>query len=170
MKTLINMLFVLMLSVTTISTVSAQTPKQAKEAKKAAEIKELIDSKNYVFQATYMYPTGGGQRYLTSPYEVTVSRDTIVSYLPFFGVAYSGVGYSPDDNGIKFTSTKFDYQTQSLKNGGYRIFIKPKDTNNATQMQLTVFANGNADLSVVSANRQRIRFDGYIRERNKTKA
>jgi hypothetical protein len=171
MKTLVKILFALLIAVTAVNPVSAQSPKAIKQAKKAAEIKELIDAKDYVFQASYMYPSGGGQRYLTSPYDLTVAPDTVEAYLPYWGVAYSSAGYnSSEDNGIKFKSTKFDYKTIAKKDGSYTISIKTNDTRNVTQMTLQVYNNGNADLIVISTNRQQIRFTGTLQERKKTKA
>jgi archaellum component FlaF (FlaF/FlaG flagellin family) len=170
MKTLVKILFALLIAVAIINPAGAQSKKAIKEAKKAAEIKGLIDAKDYIFQASYMYPSGGGSRYLTSPYDLTVAPDTVEAYLPYFGVAYSGAGYnSSEDNGIKFKSTKFDYVTKAKKDGSYTINIKANDTRNATQMTLQVYANGNADLTVLSMNRQQIRFNGYIKERGKPK-
>jgi hypothetical protein len=171
MKTLVKIFFALLIAVAIINPAEAQSKKAIKEAKKAADIKGLIDAKDYVFQALYMYPSGGGSRYLTSPYDLTVAPDTVEAYLPYFGVAYSNAGYnSGDDNGIKFKSTKFDYNTSiNKKNGNYTIRIKTDDTNNATQMTLQVYSNGNADLTVLSMNRQQIRFSGYLKERKKTK-
>jgi hypothetical protein len=171
MKTLVKILLALLIAVTAINQVNAQSKKAIKEAKKAAEIKGLIDAKDYIFQATYMYPSGGGSRYLTTPYDLTVAPDTVEAYLPYFGVAYSGAGYnSSEDNGIKFKSTRFDYVTNAKKNGSYTISIKTNDTRNGTQMTLQVYNNGNADLTVLSMNRQQIRFNGYLKERKKTKA
>ena len=171
MKTLVKILFAFLIAVTAINPVSAQSQKAITQAKKAAEIKELIESKNYVFLATYMYPNGGGSRYLTSPYDLTVKPDTVEAFLPYFGVAYSGAGYnSTEDNGIKFTSTKFDYTADLKKDGSYTIFIKPKDTRNAQQLTLQAYPNGSASLTVISINRQQIRFDGNIKEKTKPKA
>ena len=171
MKTLIKIFLALTISFAAVGPVSAQSQKALKNAKKAAEIKQLIESKDYAFQATYMYPNGGGQRYLTSPYDVTISRDTVESFLPYFGVVYAGAGYgSSSDNGVKFTSTKFNYTSDVKKDGSYRISIKPTDITNTTQMLLDVYPNGNANLSVISLNRERIRYDGYIKERRKPKA
>jgi hypothetical protein len=169
MKRLFNILAVVVLAMAINSPARAQSDKQNKAAKKAQEVKDLVDSKNFVFQATYMYPMGGGQQYLTSPYDVTVAKDTITSFLPYFGVAYSNAGYNSNDNGIKFTSTKFDYKVSDLKKGGYRINIKPKDVSGNTQMYLEVYSSGDASLSVNNVNRQNIRFQGYIKERPKTK-
>ncbi|MBL4678987.1 MAG: DUF4251 domain-containing protein [Mucilaginibacter sp.] len=170
MKRLFNIFAIAILAIAMAAPVQAQNTKQTKAAKKAQEVKELVDSKNFVFQATYMYPMGGGQQYLSSPYDLTIGKDTVSSFLPYFGVAYSNAGYNnTNDSGIKFTSTKFDYKIKDLKKGGYRIYIKPNDVPGNTQMYLEVYSNGYANLSVNNINRQNIRFDGYIKERPKTK-
>ena len=171
MKTLVEILFAGLITVTVINPVSAQSKKAINEAKKTAEIKELIDAKDYTFQASYMYPSGGGQRYLTSAYALTVAPDTVEAYLPYWGVAYSNAGYNnSEDSGIKFKSTKFDYTTNAKKDGSHVIYIKTNDTRNVTQMTLQVYNNGNADLTVISTNTQQIRFTGYLQERKKPKA
>ncbi|MES2266007.1 MAG: DUF4251 domain-containing protein [Bacteroidota bacterium] len=171
MKTLIKILFTLIIAITAIDPAGAQSKKAIQQAKKTAEVKQLINAKDYVFQANYMYPLGGGSRYLTTPYDLTVSPDTVEAFLPYFGVAYSSAGYNNnEDNGIKFKSTKFDYKTSDAKkDGSYIIRIKTNDTRNGTQLILQVFTNGNADLSVISQNRQQIRFSGFVKERAKTK-
>lgn len=170
MKRLFNILTIVVLAVTMATPAKAQTDKQKKAAKKAQEVKELVESKNFVFQATYMYPMGGGQTFLTSPYDVTIGKDTVTSFLPYFGVAYSSAGYNnSNDNGIKFTSTKFDYKVSDLKKGGYRIYIRPSEVQGNTQMYLEVYPTGDASLSVNNVNRQSIRFQGYVKERPKTK-
>ena len=163
-----KLFFALMLVATVISPVSAQSKKSDKKAAKEAEIKDLINTKNYVFMANYAYPAGGGQMYLTPYYDLTIAKDSVIAYLPYFGVAYSGAGYNNnDDNGIKFTSTDFEYKSEQKKNGSWLIFIKPKDSRTTNQMVLTVEVNGSANLSVISNNRQQIRFDGYIKDRSK---
>ncbi|RFZ94181.1 DUF4251 domain-containing protein [Mucilaginibacter conchicola] len=170
MKRLLNILTVVILAITLAAPAHAQTDKQKKAAQKAQEIKALVDSKNFVFQANYMYPMGGGQRFLTSPYDITIAKDTVTSFLPYFGVAYNNAGYNNNnDAGIKFTSTKFDYTVNDLKKGGYRIFIKPNDVPGNVQMYLDVYFNGYANLSINSVNRQSIRFDGVVKDRPKTK-
>jgi hypothetical protein len=147
---------------------TAQTKKQARDAAKTAAVKKQIDSKNFTFQARYMYPMGGGQRYLNTDYDVRVTKDSVIAFLPYFGVAYSGAGYnSNEDNGIKFTSTRFDYQSEQKKNGSWNIVIKPQDSRTTNQLIFNISPNGSTDLSVISTNRQRIRFDGYLKDNPK---
>lgn len=169
MKSLVKLCLVIMLAASALQPAAAQDTKSEKKAKKEAEIKRLIDTKNYTFMARFMYPLGGGQQYLNTMYDLQVNKDTVVSFLPYFGVAFANAGYNTDDNGVKFTSTKFDYETTPNAKGGWRVTIRPKDTRSTNQMILTIASNGNADLSVISTNRQRIRYDGYITQKEKTK-
>ncbi|MDB5060424.1 MAG: hypothetical protein JWP67_267 [Mucilaginibacter sp.] len=168
MKTLIKIIFALFISLQMVGPAIAQTKKQTRDAAKAAEVKKQIDAKNFTFQARYMYPMGGGQRYLNTDYDVRVTKDSLIVFLPYFGVAYAGAGYnSNEDNGIKFTSTKFDYQSQLKKNGTWYVVIKPQDSRTTNQLAFNISPNGSADLSIISTNRQRIRFDGYLKDKPK---
>jgi hypothetical protein len=168
MKTLIKIIFALFISLQMVEPATAQTKKQARDAAKTAAVKKQIDTKNFTFQARYMYPMGGGQRYLNTDYDVRVTKDSVIAFLPYFGVAYSGAGYnSNEDNGIKFTSTRFDYQSEQKKNGSWNIVIKPQDSRTTNQLIFNISPNGSTDLSVISTNRQRIRFDGYLKDNPK---
>ncbi|QHS57307.1 DUF4251 domain-containing protein [Mucilaginibacter sp. 14171R-50] len=167
MKTLIKIIFALFITVTVLDPAAAQTKKSDKQAAKAAAIKQMVESKNFTFEANYAHPSYGNMRYLTPGYDVRVVKDTVVSYLPFFGVSYSGAGYSSGDEGIKFTSTDFTYSEELKKNGLYYVLIKPKDTKNANQLIFNISPSGTADLTVLSNNRERMRFSGNIIEKKK---
>lgn len=171
MKLLIKLSLAVALFFSAAGPSEAQGKKTDKNAKKIEAIKQLIQSNNYVFRASYMYPLSGGQQYLTSPYDLTIGKDTVEAFLPYFGVAYFNVGYNNiSDAGVKFTSTNFDYSVDPKKNGGYSVRIKPKDTKSASQLYLDVSNNGYASLSVQSVNRQVIRFSGDIIAREKPKS
>nr|WP_294948311.1 DUF4251 domain-containing protein [uncultured Mucilaginibacter sp.] len=170
MKTLIKIFFALTIVVSAMQQGLAQNKKAEKQAEKIAAVKQLMQSKNYLFKAEFMYPMAGTQQYLNSDYDVKIGQDTIESYLPYFGVVYFNAGYNnPSDAGIKFTSTKFDYNLQEKTDGSYIVYIKPKDTKNTQQIILNVSSTGYASLSVQSNNRQMIRFSGYIKEVPKAK-
>jgi hypothetical protein len=146
----------------------AQSSKQRKEAVKEAYVGHLVDTAYFRFKAEWVLPLGGRSRYLTSDYyDLTVSRDTIVAYLPYFGRAYSAP-MDPSQNGIQFTSKDFIYTTTPRKKGGWNISIKFNDAGDVKQMELTVTTDGNASLQVTSVNRQSISFNGHITGRKKT--
>jgi hypothetical protein len=168
MKALIKIFIALFIAFSAIAPATAQNKKSEKQAAKAAAIKQMIESKDFTFEANYAYPSYGIQRYLTPSYDLRVTKDTVVSFLPFMGVAYSSAGFnSGDDNGIKFTSTDFTYTSQEKKNGTFYVVIKPKDARNASQLALTISPTGSADLTVLSTYREQMRFTGIIKEKQK---
>lgn len=130
--------------------------------KSPEEVKKLIELQNYIFKAEMVYPQSGRSRILTTDYDITITRDTIISDLPYFGRAYVAP-VDPTQGGIKFTSTDFDY-TSSKKKKTWEITIKPKDAPDVQEMYLSIFDNGTANLSVTNTNRQNISFKGYIKE------
>ncbi len=141
---------------------------QKKTNDKQQAIEKLITARNYVFKAQTVLPASPTvNRQLTSDYDVKVSPDTIISYLPYFGRAYNAP-MDPTKGGIQFTSTKFDYNQTARKNGGWDIVIKPQDTQDARLLSFSISENGFASLQVISNNRQPITFSGYITEK-KTK-
>lgn len=125
------------------------------------EIIEAVKEREFVFVANRMIPNRGRSFYLNSYYDVVVSADTVVSFLPFFGRAYVAPIH-PADGGIRFTTTDFTYTEKEGRNGSRDIDIRPRDENSVQSMFFSIFNNGTASLKVTSLNRTPISFDGYI--------
>lgn len=143
----------------------AQTSVKPKESEKAKKIKELISSRNYVFQAQTVFPMSGRTRQIAGEgYDVSVSKDTVNSYLPYFGRAFSAP-IDPSKGGIQFISKSFEYTEAPGKKGGWDITIKPKDIRDVQQLFFSVSEDGYASLQVTSTNRQAISFNGVIVEK-----
>jgi hypothetical protein len=126
----------------------------------AAKVKELVESKNFVFHAQFANPQGGRSIALTSTYDLTVRPESVESFLPFFGRAYTAP-INPSESGIKFNSTNFAYNGKKGKKK-WNIEINPKDVSDVQALNLSVFDNGKASLVVTSNNRQSINYNGYI--------
>jgi len=126
-----------------------------------AQVKDLVDSKEFTFKARTVIPMTGGSRQLTSEYDVRFLGDSVVSYLPYFGRAYSA-SYGTESGGIEFTSTKFDYKAKARKKGGWDIIVKPQDVRDVEELDLTISDDGSANLRVTSTNRQPISFYGVV--------
>lgn len=137
-------------------TTEAQNKKDKKE-----EIKRIVEAQNYVFKAQTALPTGGATRQLTSDYDLRISKDTILSDLPYFGRAFTPP-LNPSEGPLRFTSTDFQYSVANRKKGGWDVTITPKDVQDPRQLNMSIFDNGTAAVVVTSYNRQPISFNGYV--------
>jgi hypothetical protein len=135
---------------------------QKKNTAEPAEIKTLIESRHFEFVAQSANPLRGRTIYLSPGYSLTVSPDTIESYLPYYGRAYQAT-LDPDDAGIKFTSTDFTYTVKERKRG-WEIAVEPKDVQHSYRLSLTISATGSTSIRINSVHRQSISFMGHIRK------
>jgi hypothetical protein len=123
---------------------------------------ELVKKQQFTFKAQVALPMKGGFMQLTPGYyDVVITKDSIISFLPYFGRAYSPP-VSPSDAGIKFVSTNFTYTATVNKKGNWQITIQPKDVTDIQQVNLNISSGGQAFLQVTSINRQAISFNGLI--------
>ena len=67
---------------------NAQSKKQKKEETQKA-IRELIEAQKIKVEVDIAYPMRGPSKNLTSNYSVEIRNDSVFSYLPYFGIAYS---------------------------------------------------------------------------------
>jgi Domain of unknown function (DUF4251) len=132
------------------------------QSKEPAENQRIIESKNYIFTAQSASPQRGRDIPLTGEYDLTIAGDSIISYLPYFGRAYTAP-LDPSKGGIMFTSVNSDYKV-TPKKGKWEITIKPKDVTDVQELFLDIFDNGAASLRVTLQNRQPISFTGYVAE------
>lgn len=130
---------------------------------KEETVSRIVGEQKFIFKAQQVLPTSGRTRQLTTDYDLTVSKDSVSSWLPYFGRSYQAP-MDPSKGGIQFTSTEFEYST-SQRNDGWEITIKPKDTRDVQELFLTVFKNGSANLRVSSISRQPISFTGFVTDR-----
>lgn len=165
MKTMMNFAakpaFLLVVILLVFNTAWAQNKKKDREAKRTEEVKQLLNDRTYVFEATYMNPMRGGGKALTDSYDIHINRDSLISYLPYYGQA-TQAPMDPTKNALEFTSTKFEYSVTTLKKGGWEITIVPKDNRDLQKIFLTVSTDGYATLRVSSTYRDPISFDGTI--------
>lgn len=163
MKTLKHLLIMALIVSAGLFTANAQT-KTNKKTSKEADIKTKVDQQHYTFLADYVLPLRGGAHALTEVYyDLKVTKDTVKSFLPYFGRAYFDIPYNPSDGGIKFSSTKFDYTVKEKKKGGWEITINPRDVKNIERLILNISPDGYASLAVTCANRDFIAYDGSLK-------
>lgn len=147
---------------------------------------KIVNEKNYIFVATSAIPlnvtevskvlnrmsgppTGGTINLSTDNYDLRITPDSVISYLPFYGRAFNGTAYggNNDESGYKFTSTKFTYETKKGRKKGWDVTIQTNDVKDNVRMNLSISEGGYATLNVVSMNKQSITFNGYLKEAKK---
>ncbi len=170
MKLLLKLTLAFILFACSINIIYAQNAKADRKAAKKERIKQLIESQNFVLEANYVEPQRGASRALTSQYDLTVTKDTVIAFLPYFGRAYvAPQDLYPTDGGVKFTWTDYNYVVKQKKNGSWEISIRPKTTHinrmdDVQQVILRVGSEGYSSLQISSTNRDQISFDGTIEE------
>jgi hypothetical protein len=148
--------------------VHAQEPKkkskkELKAEKKAQQImltKALIDSKAYVFAATTVNPVKMRTVVLTSEYDVKIKNDSLFSYLPYYGRAYTAS--MGGDSPMIFKGPIIKYSTENGKKGNYIIKVKVANKSDRLDYSFNVSETGSATLNVISNNRQSISYYGDI--------
>lgn len=161
MKTLRPVIQVLILMLIFVTQVYAQDNTLTKEQKKE-QLKQLLESKNYIFTAQSAYTARGRMVQLTSEYFLKVEGDSLESHLPFFGVAYNAP-FSSTGSPLSFASSDFNHSVKESKRGRIEVTIHLNKPDDPDIMNLSVSSGGYADLRVISTNRQAMSFYGELR-------
>jgi len=143
-----------------------------------ATTEKIIQAQNFVFNATTAIPMadnalnqvlnsypnsrnnllnlGGSQ------YDVRITKDSVVAYLPYFGRSFSPP-MNRDDSGTRFKSKDFKYDAVKKKNN-WTITIVPNDVKEQQKLVFYISEKGYASLNVSNINRQPISYNGNISE------
>lgn len=127
----------------------------------AAQVQNIVQNQRFIFIAESVTPLRGTMKILTTPYDVTVKKDTLVSFLPYFGRAYQAPA-NPTDVGVQFTSTKFEYSIRPAKRNSWEVTIVPKDNTDIREMSFDIFNDGSASLNILSNFRDAISYRGRL--------
>lgn len=154
--------FYILLTCTIIVCAVTALSAQAQQTDTAAQqVGNGISNRKFTFTAQTALPQTGRLIQLTSPYDISIKGDTIISYLPYYGRAYVAP-MNTQDAGLAFTTTSFSYEVEKGKNGDWLLTIKTKDLRDNYTLLFTIYSNRNAQLLVSSGNQQPIRFEGYV--------
>lgn len=159
MKTKKQILMLLLALLVGLPTLSAQTKKEKKEQKKEA-VKKLIVSENYKIDVRTALPMRGRSIPLTSPYSLEIRNDSVISYLPYFGRAYS-IPYGGGD-GLNFRAPLKEYSMEMDKKGNAVIKFTARNPEDRYEYRAKVYSDGSASIDVNMTNRQSISFQGDL--------
>ncbi len=136
--------------------------KEGKKIEKQQQVEALINARAFDFIARTALPTAYKSVNLsTTTNYVKFQPDLIDSFMPFYGRAYSGVGYGGDE-GLKFTGKPEKYTFIKGKKN-YQVNATVKGENDTFTLSLSVGLEGSASLTITSNNRSVISYSGEIK-------
>ena len=147
------------LTAMSMPTLSAQTKKEKKELKKQA-VEKLVTSGKYKINVNRALPARGRSVTLTSPYSVEIRNDSVISYLPYYGRAYS-IPYGGGE-GLNFKAPLTDYKLEWDKKETAKIKFSARSEEDKFDFSIDVFSNGSSSIFVNMQNRQSISFQGEL--------
>jgi hypothetical protein len=160
-------LLISFLMISTMWNLNAQEPDKSRRDRRVErqelrmkEVAQMIRDKTFLFEATHALPLGGGSIYLNYSFDVELKRDTLASYLPFYGVAYR-VDYGSRNSGLDFVQPVQSYDMEE-KEDEYLIIIEVKNKMDLLSYTFFISRLGYATLNVTSTNRQAISYYGRL--------
>ena len=151
--------WVLLLSVTACKTLSS-VERTERDAKVAQAVENMLSERSYTVNISMMYPRRGNSVNVTPDFSLQVDGDTLESYLPYYGRAYS-VPYG-GGKGLNFSAPIQDYRVTKGRMGNTLITIVVNNGEDILTYTLDIYANGSASLNVISRNRDSISYSGYL--------
>lgn len=95
---------------------------------------------------------------------LTVSGDSISSYLPYFGERQMHVDYGGGDSAIEFNGMMQNYRAEKNKDHSYTITFDAKSNSESFKVQVKIFPNLRIDMILNGAYRFLIRYSGTLEE------
>jgi hypothetical protein len=142
--------------------------KEEKKLEKQKQIEAMINAKDFIFTGRTAYPTGMRTVNLSSnPNYMKFQPEMIVSEMPFFGTAYSGIGYG-NDTGVKFKGKPDEFNV-AKKEKNFEIDAVVKSTNDIFRITLIIGNEGSGTLTITSNSRSSISYHGEISAPEKEK-
>lgn len=162
-------LIITVLLIFSITSVYSQNSDRKSRKRKKAELKaeqtrrirEIVNSKNFVFKAESVNPRNTKRMRLLTDFGVEVRGDSVFSYLPYFGNNYERDLTTFKNSPMGFMQPISDYDRSST-NEGYKIAIKVKNENELINLVFHISKRGYTSLSASFLNRQSISYDGEI--------
>jgi len=136
--------------------------RDAKNAERAKYVTKVLDSKHYTIDIDMMHANRFGSQFVRDNWSLEVKGDTLVSYLPYVGVAHSApIG---SDSGFNFTAPIKSYEDKGVQKGKRSILVSVTNDGDMIEYHLDVMENGNTSVFVTSRKRESISYSGQISE------
>lgn len=152
-----------------LTQIYAQTPenkskKQLRTEQKALKtqhLKDLVESKTFVFKATSVIPKNEITKTLKSDFGIEVRNDSVFSYMPYYGNIYSRNNISFKDSPMGFIQPYESYKKTKTRKG-YDVDIRINNERDIIDLSFHFSKSGDASLTASSINRQAVSYMGEI--------
>ena len=114
----------------------------------------------YVVDVQMMYPRSGRAVNVSSNYSLEIKGDTVVSYLPYFGRAYS-IPYG-GGKAFNFSAPIISYESASDQKGKTYVRLVTDNEEDVITFQLEIFDNGQTTIDVQAREREPITYSGEL--------
>ena len=137
----------------------AQSKQERKEQKERV-VREIVDSGRIKIDVDRAVPMAGRSVNLSCPNSLEIHGDSILSYLPYFGRAYSAP-YGGGE-GLTFKEVATEKEQTSEKKGSSEIKFRVKTKEDVYMFRVEVYPNGSVTINVTPVNKQAITFYGDV--------
>ena len=156
-----NVVVMICLSLAVFSCSTLTSAERAeRDAKIERAVAKMLAEHRYAVTVNMMFPRNGRAQNVTSDYSLEVRGDSLVSYLPYFGRAYSvpfGGG-----KGLNFAAPIKSYHSEKGKKGRTNVEIDVDNTEDYIKYMLDIFPDGNTTIDVIPREREAITFSGQM--------
>ena len=149
----------LALLIAACSTLTAAERAQ-REREVAMQVEKALAERQYTISISMMFPRRGNAVSVTPDYSVQMKGDSLFSYLPYFGRAYS-IPYG-GGNGLHFAAPIKGYESAKGKNGRTQVTLLVENEGDRLTYNFEIFPNGHANVDVFSREREPINYSGDL--------
>lgn len=131
-----------------------------RDAKTALAVEKALAERHYKVAISMMNPRRGKAVHVSPDFSLEVKGDTLVSYLPYFGRAYS-VPYG-GGKGLNFTAPISEYHAAKGRHGTTLVTLKAINEEDTYSFRLEVFDNGSTTIDLSAQQREPISYSGQM--------
>jgi hypothetical protein len=124
-------------------------------------VEQAISQRRMTIEVDHMQTQRYGNHRVTSDFCLKLRGDTLESYLPFFGQAYS-LPYGSPSQGLNFTSPIYRFQQGTTRDGAVSMAMEVRSREDSFYYQLDIYPNGKAYIFVRPQERDVMHFSGEL--------
>ncbi|WP_034045503.1 DUF4251 domain-containing protein [Wocania ichthyoenteri] len=145
---------------------------------------DLVENKNFKIESDWAYPqtttatqqvlnsgllppgsSSGAINLIGNSNFLTISGDSIASYLPYFGERQTNVGYGGNDSAIQLEGVIENYHVAKGKKDSYTISCDAKNKSEHFKVIIKLFPNLKSYVTLTGATRNSISYSGKVKSK-----